>query len=324
MPGSVPIATLRRSGVVEATHLGSVAVVHADGAVVASAGDPGLVTFARSSTKPLQACVSLEMAGGAPTDREVAVMCASHGGEPVHLEEVRSLLARSGLGADALLCPPGLPLDPEAARSADAPARELHNCSGKHAGMLLACVRAGHDASSYDRADHPLQRRVARAVGIAAGGPPVAVGIDGCGLPVHAFPLARLAGMYARLTRPDRLGELAGHAARAVDCMRAHPYLVAGRGRVCTDLMSAVPGLLVKVGAEGLLCVAVPDAELGIAVKVADGSSRALGAATVRTLRLLGVVGAKQEAAVEPHARPPVLGGGRRVGELVAEFDLRS
>jgi L-asparaginase II len=320
--GPVPLVKVIRSGVEEAVHLGSVVVADEYGDLVASTGDPGRVAFARSTTKPLQAAVSLSLAGEEVTDPEVALMCASHNGEPVHLEVVLKLLDRAGVGVDALRCPPALPLDPEAARAVAGPSPELHNCSGKHAGMLLASVRRGFELDSYIDPTHPVQMEILSAVEAAAGGAPAGIGIDGCGIPVHAYPLVSLASVYARLARPERLGSLAPTVERAVESMSAEPYLVAGRDRICTAVMQAVPGIIVKAGAEGLLCAAVLARGVGITVKVEDGSGRACGPALVRTLKQLGVLSGEEEAALAVQARPLVLGGGRAVGDLRAEFDL--
>ena len=311
-----------RSGVEEAVHLGSIAVADERGVLVASAGDPGRVAFARSSAKPLQAAVSLNLADGDPSDAEIAVMCGSHNGEDVHIETVQKLLGRAGLGFSALRCPPALPLDPEAARAVSGPRPELHNCSGKHAGMLLACVRRGFELDSYPEPGHPIQQAILSAVGLASGSPPVAIGIDGCGIPVHAFPLLGLATMYARLARPERLDSLAPAAARATRGMVSEPYLVAGRERVCTLVMQAVSGVIVKVGAEGLLCAALPEKGLGIAIKVEDGSGRPWGPSLLRALRFLDALSSDEEASLEAVAHPPVLGGGQPVGELRPDFEL--
>jgi L-asparaginase II len=320
----VPLVRVIRSRFQESVHLGSVAVSDADGHLIAWAGDPGRVAFARSSMKPLQAAVSLSLIGEDLPDREAAVMCASHSGEPVHVEAVQSILGRGGLGPEALRCPPARPFDPEAALAVPEAQPRYHNCSGKHAGMLLACTRRGFDMEAYREPGHPLQRDVLAAVGAAAGQEPEAIGVDGCGVPVHALPLSSLATLYARLVRPDRLDGLAGHAARAVRGMRAEPYLVAGRGQVCTAVMESVAGVIVKVGAEGLVCAAIEEGEIGVAVKVEDGNPRALAPAILRALALLGVLGPGQEEALARHARPPVLGGGRPVGELIADYELAS
>jgi L-asparaginase II len=319
-----------RSGVEESIHLGSIVVADDDGKVVASAGDPNRIAYARSSAKPLQAAVSLRFIHEGDdgdedeglSDAEVAVMCGSHNGEPVHLQTVKKLLDRAELGFSALRCPPALPLDPEAARGVSGPRPELHNCSGKHAGMLLASVRMGFDLDSYRQPTHPVQQAILDAVRVATGMDPVAVGIDGCGIPVHAFPLVSMATMYARLARPRDLGSLAPEAERVVRSMAAEPYIVAGRGRICTRVMEAVSGVVVKVGAEGLLCAALLGRGQGIAMKVEDGSGRSWGPSLVRALELLDVLRPHDEASIEELARAPVLGGGRPVGEIRADFDL--
>lgn len=300
-------------------HVGSVAVADATGALVAFAGDPDRVTFARSAMKPLQAAVSLTLAHAEDLPpAQIAIMCASHNGEPVHLRAVHSVLERAGLTTAALRCPPSRPLDADEAVRTPAPRPEYHNCSGKHAGMLLACIRGGLPVDSYVEPDHRLQRSVLDAVRRAARTEPIAVGVDGCGVPVHALPLHALATIYAAMATD---GDMSG-ADTVLRAMRAEPYVVAGRGRVCTAVMEAAPGVIVKVGAEGLVCAAVLESGLGIAVRANDGSARA-GPPTI--LRVLGLLGAVDEndPSLALHVRPPVLGGGQPVGELVADFDLQ-
>ncbi|MGZ8630893.1 MAG: asparaginase [Actinomycetota bacterium] len=324
MVAAVPIVRVVRSGLEESVHLGHVAVCDADGRLVASAGDPDRPVFIRSCAKPLQAAVSLRAIGDeALPDREVAVMCASHNGEPVHLGAVRAILERAGLGPESLQTPPAFPLDPDAMARAQLRHPSFSDCSGKHAGMLLACVRAGWDPGSYTRRSHPLQRRVSRAVERATGRDDVRVGVDGCGVPVHGVPLRAVATLYARLGRPERLADLESNVARATGAMRAEPYVVGGRGRVDTALMQVVPGLVAKEGAEALLCVSVPDRDIGVAVKVADAGFRAGGPAMVEVLRQLDLLDGPAERALAGVAYPPVLGGGVRVGQLEPVVTLR-
>jgi L-asparaginase II len=204
------------------------------------------------------------------------------------------------------------------------PRRVFHNCSGKHAGMVSACTRAGMPVRTYLEPGHPLQRDVLRAVRRATGVERPEVGVDGCGVPVHGVPLSAMATMFARLATPGRLGPLAPAASRAVAAMLAHPFLVAGTRRTDTALMRAAPGVLSKGGAEALHCAAILEGGIGIAVKVADGGDRAAGPAMLRALSELGALDEAQRAELEPIARRPVLGGGRPVGELVAAFRLRS
>jgi L-asparaginase II len=323
---SVVLARVIRSGFEESVHLGHVAVCDADGRLLARAGDPERPVFARSSMKPLQAAVSLAAVGadawaGTP-DPDVSVMCASHNGEPIHVEAVQRVLDRAGLGVDALRCPPGWPIDPVAMGSAGERRRELHNCSGKHAGMLWASAASGWELETYRSPDHPLQRAVLGSVTDAIGARPLAVGTDGCGVPVHGMPLRAMATLFARLARPERLGRLEEAARRAVGAMTAAPYLVAGRGRIDTAVMEAAPGIVVKSGAEGLLCAALIERGVGVAVKAEDGSWRATDPAAVRTLHLLDAIDDAQVDRLAGFARPPVLGGGEPVGEIVTDLTL--
>ncbi|MGH2683074.1 MAG: asparaginase [Actinomycetota bacterium] len=326
MSGPVPLVRVMRSGVEEAVHLGSVAVVDARGRLIAAAGDPAGVAFARSASKPFQAAASLslmgENAGEELSDREVAVMCGSHHGEPEHLDAVGALLARAGLGPEALLCPPGLPLDPDAALAVTERRPEYHNCSGKHAGMLLASVRADLDTGTYPEEGHTVQRAALEVLSRAAGMEPAAVGVDGCGVPVHAFPLAALATMFARLSTPEDLGPFEAPARRATRALLAEPVMVSGTRGLDTALMRTVPRMVAKGGAEALQCAVLLEEGVAIAVKIADGGYRAAGPAVVRALRVMGLIGPSHQEALGGHSRPVVKGGGREVGELVADFDL--
>ena len=313
-----------RNGLGESEHEVHVAAADDRGRLVAGAGDPARVVFARSSMKPLQAAVSLSSIDVRLTDRQVALMCASHNGEGVHVRVVRSLLARGGLDESDLRNTPGWPLDREAASRVRVPSRIRHNCSGKHAGMLVACASAGWPVQTYLRPTHPLQGRIRAAVGSASDRARIQTGVDGCGVPVFGMPLVAMATIFARLVRPDRLGDLAAHVSRATDAMRANPYLVAGRKREDTAIMQAAPGLIVKSGAEALICAADPERGIGVAVKVADGGDRAAPPALLRTLELLGVLSPSQMRTLDRFARPWVTGGGERVGELVTDVSLSS
>jgi L-asparaginase II len=322
MPSAEPLVRVVRSGLEEAVHLGHVAVADASGRLVAAAGNPATITFARSSMKPLQAAVSLAAIERHLPDRLVAIMCASHNGEDVHVRAVRSLLRTAGVPVSALRCPPDWPLDEPSRREVRSPQRIRHNCSGKHAGMLAACVSSGWDPERYLERTHPLQRRIRSAVERGTGVDRPRIGVDGCGVPVFGLPLVAMATLFARLARPETLGRLAPTAARAVSAMRAEPYLVAGRKRVDTAVMTEVPEVVVKVGAEGLLCASVLEPGLGIAVKVADGSARAAGPALIHALRELGAVDEGGVERLAPFARPWVFGGGRPVGEISASYRL--
>jgi L-asparaginase II len=314
----VPLVEVERSGVVESVHLGDIAVCDASGALIASVGDPGRVAFARSCMKPLQGAVSLASIEGPITDRDVAVMCSSHNGEAVHVRAVRSLLKRGGLDEEVLRNPPGRPIDPEAAGRVREPARIYQDCSGNHAGILVASSYAGWPLDSYRTRSHPHHRELLPLVRRLAAADPV-IGVDGCGIPVHGMPLRAHATMYARMavTAPD-------HPAleRVLDAMQAEPYLVGGRERDDTAVMEAAPDLVMKEGAEALDCVLVRSAGIGIAVKIADGGYRAAGPATIETLHQLGLLPPGARRRLGSAWRPTLRGGDRPAATITPIFQL--
>ena len=323
MPSPAPLARVVRSGLEESVHVGHVAVCNADGRLVASLGDPDRLVYARSSMKPLQASVSLRrIAAGLPDDL-VAIACASHNAEHEHLRAVRRLLRAGGIPESALRCPAALPIRPSDAARAGRPRRIFHNCSGKHAGMLLACVRAGYEVGSYVAPSHPLQKRIHRAVLRVGALDEVVVGVDGCGVPVFGMSLASLATIFARIARPESIGGLGGQVDRCVEAMLAEPYLVGGRGSTDTAVMSITGDVVCKLGAEGLECAGVLSSGLGVAVKVADGGDRASGPALIRTLESIGALAEDHLQELAGYARPVVTGGERPVGEVRADFELR-
>jgi L-asparaginase II len=319
----IPLARIVRSGLEESVHLGSVAVCDADGRLLASAGDPDRLVFARSSMKPLQATVSFSRIDDDLPSDLVAIGCASHNAEPDHVRAVRRLLRDGGLSPSDLRTPPDVPARHEDAREVARARPIFHNCSGKHAAMVRACAARGWPLETYREPGHPLQRAVRTAVVAATDVEHPEIGVDGCGVPVFGLPLRAMATLFARLARPERLGRLAPTAARAVTAMREHPHLVAGTGRTDTALMRAVPGVVSKGGAEALFCAAILDQGVGVAVKVADGGDRAAGPAMIHALEILGAVDATALEALGPVARRPVLGGGRPVGEIEVAFSLR-
>ena len=322
MPTETPSVRVVRSGLEESAHLLDIAVVDADGQIVASLGNPSREVFARSSMKPLQAAVSLSHASLDLSQREIAVMCGSHNAEPVHVETVRSLLAKAGVEEDALQCPSARPWDEESAIADPAERRINSNCSGKHAGMLAACMAQGWDTATYREPDHPLQQSILEAVRHATGVGNMAIGVDGCGIPVHGMPLHSMARIFALFSAPERWDGLAATADLVVRAMTSEPYMVAGRNRLDTALMGSHPGLMVKGGAEALVCAGILDAGLGVAVKVRDGSPRAAAPALIRALQILGVVADPAPNEITEFAEPPLLGGGKPVGSIRAAFDL--
>lgn len=300
-----------RGGIVESSHLCSVAAWRG-GKPVLSLGDAERPVFLRSAAKPFQA-MAFVLSGAADrfgaTEEELAVVCASHGAEEVHLAAVRSLQRKGGLDPAALGCgahPPSCTGAAVAlARSGGKPGVLHNNCSGKHTGMLLAALHRGEPLEGYLDPDHPLQVENRRNLALFAGVDPdtVVLGVDGCSAPNFAIPLRAQAAAFARLAEPDASIPPAHAAAarRIAGAMMDHPRLVAWEGAGDAALMGAAPGRFVsKLGAEGVQCVGVPGRGLGLAVKVEDGGSRPTLPLTLALLRAAGVVTEEEAARVGP------------------------
>lgn len=305
-----PLIELTRGGYSECLHFGAVAVVNARGDVLAHVGNPGLVTFSRSTLKALQALPFVEAGGPHQlgyTQAEVALLCASHNGEPMHVLAAQSMLDKAGASHQRLRCGCHVPYhlqDAGMAPPSDAVFDERHhNCSGKHAGFLGYCAIHGISDDDYTATDHPLQaairEHVARAVGMDAAD--LKLGIDGCSAPNYALPLSRLATGYARLASTQHESEYAASFALLADAMTSHPEMVSGVGRNDAAFMRAGGGdWVTKVGADGVQVVASRSRGEAFAIKISDGNKPALFAATVEVLEQLGWVNDAQRAALLP------------------------
>lgn len=281
-----------RGGIVESFHRGAFAVADAAGAIVQAQGDIDRPVFPRSAVKVLQA-LPLVASGAADAlgldDAELALACASHGGEPVHARTAAAMLAKAGLDAGALECGVHWPVHDGAlkalAAAGERPSALHNNCSGKHAGFVcLGCVMAraaGHDARDFVRGyvtvDHPVMREISAALQATTGFDleQAARGTDGCSIPTFAIPLRRLAHAFARLATGQGLSDDHARAARRLRAAVARaPQMVAGSGRFDSRVMGRLgERVFCKVGAEGMYCAALPEAGLGIAVKVDDGNN---------------------------------------------------
>jgi L-asparaginase II len=281
---------VRRGETVESRHRVHAVAVQ-DGAVIAESGEGGFVTFLRSAAKPIQ---TLPLTRALPEleEEELAVACASHQALPEQLAAVRSLLRRAPAGEDELECGP----------AGDPPEPVKHNCSGKHAGMLALCRAHGWDSRGYRLPDHSCQRtmlaEVARAADLAED--ELQTAVDGCGVVTFALPLERMALAFARLERLDG-GD------RVAAAMRAHPGLIRGPGGIDTTLMRAREGWIAKGGADGLMCAAGPSG-LGVALRIEDGSARAVGPAVAAFLARLGYPVEKLESAPLENSRGEIVG----------------
>jgi len=329
-PGHVPLLATTRgypgSEAVECVHYGSIAVVDRDGALLAGAGDPQSIQFSRSTLKPVQALPFVEDGGLARFgfgSHELAMLCASHSGETVHLRIVGGILERIGASAGDLRCgshPPRYYDVVGAPRPAGLAASPLfHNCSGKHSGFLAYCRLHGHALDGYLDPDGPLQVRIRNTLRALAGDDLLVGGIDGCNAPNHALPLRRLAQIYGRIASSDDA------ALRALFyAMTRHPDLVSGTGRTDLALMQAGAGDWVsKIGADGMQAIGVRSQGLGIAVRIAGGSSRATHIAAVETLHQIGLLDDPPASALAAAFRPPERNAlGRRTGSWQPLFRL--
>ncbi|AEJ39127.1 L-asparaginase II [Sulfobacillus acidophilus TPY] len=289
---------LLRGGLVESRVRADVAVVDSLGHIRYWFGDPDYRTFWRSSAKPFQALPLLEAGGQAAfhlTPEEIAIICASHGGEAQHLALVTDLLERLGASPDELICGIHPPSHRDTAweliRQHQAPTVLHNNCSGKHTGMLMLATLLNAPRSGYHLPDHPVQQHIRQAVLTMTRMRPddLATGIDGCGVPTFYLPLSRMALAYARLVDPRGLDVgTAGAAWMIAEAMRHHPELVSGTGRLEVTLAEATDYRFVaKGGAEAVFCLGIPERGLGIAVKLEDGNSRVMGPVVAEILRQL-------------------------------------
>jgi L-asparaginase II len=306
------LAEVVRSNVVEGCHRGSVVALDGDGSELWHIGDPDHPIFPRSSNKPMQAVGMLR--AGLDLDGELlALSSASHSGEPFHLDGVRRILAAAGLDESALQTPPDYPVDEQEKiayiSAGHSPTPIAMNCSGKHAAMLATCVANGWPLDTYTEVDHPLQVALHDTVAALADEVIPAIGVDGCGAPLFALSLTGLARCFSRIaTAPS--GSPEGRMAAAI---RDNPRWLGGTRRDVSTLIATVPGLIAKDGAEAVYAAALPDGR-SIALKIDDGGQRARAPVMVAALRRLGV----DVAGLDQLATTPLLGGGRRVGEIRA------
>ncbi|HEY3203381.1 MAG TPA: asparaginase [Thermoanaerobaculia bacterium] len=335
------LARVYRGTRVESAHRGSVAVADEKGTILAGCGDASILIYTRSAAKPFQA-MPLLLAGGEKRfdlgDREIALMCASHGGEPRHVRLAAQLLRRGGFSIRDLLCGAQSPMHDGSARELTRrgePTTALHNnCSGKHAGMLLACRLLGLPHAHYTEPGHPLQRRIRALLARYAGIPEerITVAVDGCNLPVFRLPLSSLAVAYARLMAGRLPGEDRASSAARVRIVRAmarSPEMVAGAGRFTTEFIETGRGRWIgKEGAEGVYAVGFrPPGKgrpaTGIAFKIEDGSARPRDAVTLAILDRLGELPLPVRRELAPYAEPVLHNArGFEVGRIEAEAPI--
>lgn len=342
IPAAEPLVRVTRGGITESRHRGHIVAVEPDGKIVGYLGAPETVTYLRSSAKPHQA-IPLVASGAADrfgfTEQEIALACASHNGETIHTELAASMLRKIGLGPEALKCGVHEPYGTEAARQlrekGEAPNVLQNNCSGKHVGMLALALHLNAPVETYDEPANAVQLAIGKIVAQFSGISieDIAVGIDGCSVPVFGVTVKAMALMYARLISPPAEFDEETRKAckRIVTAMTSHPELIGGTAdRLDTEIMRATRGRLVsKVGAEGVYTVGVLPCKdwprgLGLALKIEDGDDhRARPTAVIESLRQLRLLADESLEAVSRYAFFPVRNRrGDVVGEVTPEFEL--
>jgi L-asparaginase II len=307
------LAHVTRGDVVECLHRGDLVVAGTQADIAYAVGDPLKVTYWRSAAKPFQVLPLIE-AGGVERfgfkDEELALMVSSHSGEPAHTAGIAAVFSRLGLSQELLACGTASPLSQRAAQALLTDGKafgQLTNpCSGKHSAMLALALLLGCGLPGYTGKDHPVQQEMLRTVadvaGLATGD--IAVGIDGCGVPVFGLPLLHMARAYALLARPDQASSPVRTAALQVVArvMASHPFFVAGTNRLDTVLSEATGGrVIAKTGAEGVYCVAVRDKGLGLALKIEDGGHLAFGPVVLNALSRLNLLSARELSLLADH-----------------------
>ena len=318
---------VRRGGIVESTHRVHVAVVNSAGEMIAKVGDPEKIVFCRSAAKPFQAVPLIEenvIDQFGISSRELAVMCASHSGEPKHVAAVKSILAKIGLSEEDLECGPHPPFEENAAIDLYAKGQKftaLHNnCSGKHAGMLALALSKGWKTGGYIKQEHPVQIRmiseISRWTGLDKSG--IQLGIDGCGVVCFGLPLSRLAQAFCKLGGAEDSNQ------RIVSSMVAHPDMVAGTGRFGTALVEVLGGrIFAKTGAEGVFAVGCTKGEFGIAIKVEDGTKRATPLVVIQILEHFNLLKGTNKESLSAFSSPMIRNTlGEVVGAIGSNFDL--
>lgn len=312
LPGQfAPIAAVSRNGVDESIHFGAAVCIAADGSVAHAVGDPSVWIYPRSSTKPLQA-LAMVRAGLELPPEKLALVCASHNGEEIHLQTAREILAGCGLDESALQNTADHPLHApaarEAVRSGVAKSPLQMNCSGKHSGMLATCVANGWAIDSYLDPDHPLQVAITTTVADLCGDP-LEIGTDGCGAPAHVVRLESL----ARAARAIATGAAGAPGDAVFAAMSQHPHMVGGTDRDVTRIVGAIPGFFAKDGAEAVYVGASSDGR-AVALKISDGGGRARCTVFLAALARLGF----DVAALREELSERTYGHGRPVGSVRA------
>lgn len=330
------VASVYRGAIIDLTHQGHIAVMNCEGELLHSYGDAKRVSYIRSCAKPLQALVALESGAVEAygiSEQELALFCASHNGEAIHTQSVKRILQKAGLDVSFLQCGTHPSLNASVAKELEKQGIVLDNshsnCSGKHTGMLVGLHYQKEDAHSYLELEHPVQQRILQVLSDVCAYPKedIILGTDGCGVPVHALPLDAFAYGIARFSKPSIFEQKrALNVQRISDAMVKYPYMVAGKERLCTDLMLTCKGkLFAKLGADGYYVVGIRDKGIGLSFKIEDGKIPIVEALAVHTLYQLGYITKAEFDALERYHTLEVKNHrGQIVGHTVFDLDFTS
>ena len=328
------LVKVSRGDMVESLHRGHVAVVNSKGELLYSLGNPQEVVYARSSMKPIQAIPIVETGAAEHYNfdhADLSLTCASHNGEDQHTNRVQSILDRAELGYSDLQCGTHNPRWPdtyEALIKANGEVTSIYNnCSGKHSGMLATAKHMNESISDYYKMDHPVQQRIMEAISdvTEVSKEDIAIGIDGCGVPVHGIPLHNLALGFAKLANPVQLSAKRQEAIHKITtAMMKAPEMVGGTERFCSDFMRVLDGRMFgKAGAEGVYCIGDKETGIGIAIKIEDGNGRATSPAAVEVLSQLGLLTEHQKEQLADYHHPTLKNARKeKIGELLPDFTL--
>jgi len=331
----VKLVEIIRGNTVESTHRGDIAVVNNKGEIIYELGNSERLTFMRSASKPFQAITALET-GIAEVFRldlkEIALITSSHSGEKEHIQVLKSIMDKVGLKEEYLLCGSHEPISKDAAAeliNLGINPSKLHcNCSAKHVGLLAACKLRSYSTDDYIFEDHPIQGEIDRIISDFSETPvsEIIKGIDGCNIPVHAIPLKSIARAYANLTNFEYMsGKYKKSQEYITDSMTAYPEMVAGEGRLDTEIMKLLKKKIVaKIGAEGVYCASIIGKNIGVAIKIDDGNSRAVGPVILEVLFQLKIISEEEIKMLKDFWNPGILNHyGVKVGEIKAAFKLK-
>ncbi|MCS7464277.1 asparaginase [Paenibacillus doosanensis] len=333
--GFIPLVEEYRGGVLENVHYGAVTIVDEKGRLLYSAGDPEHMTFLRSAAKPFQAIPAMKRrideAYGL-TGRETALLAASHRGEAFHIDALESMMHKIGIDEEALHCCATYPLNEDAKAQRywahEAKRRIFHNCSGKHTGMIALCKHMGWDEHTYYDPEHPVQKEIVQTLAYIAEVPEASIpqGVDGCGLPIFALPLSRIAYAFLKLACPDLIADADTRdaAGRIARLMNEYPDMIADTRFVCSELLKDA-NLAAKGGAKGVYGIGLRQERIGISLKVSDGSEQVWPCIIASILERLGY--GNEETIDRLYKLVPntiVNDGGTEVGFRRAVFDLKA